>query len=125
MKKSTLQRCASSEATHLLRAKRKSLLRLWRSQSEEKDMITFEIALSTPSGIATVYLDDIAEFIATMEAEAVGIERRAGRRAELIGQPVLAGYVGPCWGGRTAEGIPIIRYEDTEAHIELVKELLA
>jgi len=88
-------------------------------------MMTFEIALSTPSGIATVYLDDIAEFMCTMETKAVGIEQRAGLRAELIGQPVLEGYVGPCWGGRTAEGVPIIRYEDTEAHIELVKEILA
>ena len=54
-------------------------------------MMTFEIALSTPSGIATVYLDDIAEFITTMETRAVGIEQRAGLRAELIGQPVLEG----------------------------------
>ena len=41
-------------------------------------MMTFEIALSTPSGIATVYLDDIAEFVCTMETKAVGIEQRAG-----------------------------------------------
>ena len=81
MKMSTLQRCASSETSCLLRPKRKSLLRLWRSQFDDKDMMTFEIALSTPSGIATVYLDDIAEFMNTMEAEAVGIEQCAGLRA--------------------------------------------
>jgi hypothetical protein len=36
-------------------------------------------------------------------------------RPELVGQPILAGFAGPCWGGMK-DGEPVIRYEDAESY---------
>jgi hypothetical protein len=33
-------------------------------------------------------------------------------RTELLGQPCFHGLAGPMWGGTTAEGEVIVRYED-------------
>ncbi len=40
-------------------------------------------------------------------------DRVGGRhlREELRGQPTIAGFCGPMWGGTTPNGSPIIRYE--------------
>ena len=40
-------------------------------------------------------------------------------RPELQGQPKIAGFVGPCWGGLSKTGEPIIRYEDRGTYAAL------
>ena len=51
--------------------------------------------------------DDIADLPVTI----TGINLNPRQRIELQHQPRLAGYAGPCWGGESADGRPIIRYE--------------
>lgn len=54
--------------------------------------------------------------------EALGYAIQQGRqggahlRAELRGQPCFVGIYGPMWGGTSAEGSPILRYETQEAY---------
>lgn len=81
--------------------------------------VTFEIAVRINTDVATVYTDDLAQFIDRFAAEVVGIEADCGIRHELHGYPKIAGYVGPCWGGLTENEDPIIRYEAQAAHIDL------
>ncbi|RYG90044.1 hypothetical protein EU803_15630 [Loktanella sp. IMCC34160] len=79
-------------------------------------MAAYEFVLSTDDGLVTVYSDDVAEFAEAMDTEIVGINVNPRQRPELQGHPRLSGYAGPCWGGTTATGEPIIRYEDSHAH---------
>lgn len=68
-----------------------------------------------------------AEVIETLTAPLVEFEERGFRftgqyqtgtqlREELRGQPKFEGLCGPMWGGTTAEGDPIIRYEDWDSY---------
>ena len=41
------------------------------------------------------------------------------RRAELQGQPKIAGFLGPFWGGLSQTGDAIIRYEDAGTYSAL------
>lgn len=70
-------------------------------------MATFEITMITATDVATVYVDDISEFIAAMDVRVVRTSRR------IIGLPVLAGYRGPLTTGRFENGEPVLRYEDS------------
>lgn len=76
---------------------------------------TFQIDVALPSGIATVYTDDLAEFIAAMECEVLKRASMAISDADLQGLPVLAGYIGPRLIERTADGAPVIQYRAFEA----------
>jgi hypothetical protein len=55
--------------------------------------------------------DPVAEF-AARGFTFTGPETHGGRREELRRQPKFEGLAGPMWGGTTAEGDAIIRYED-------------
>jgi hypothetical protein len=69
-------------------------------------MATFEIDIQTQSDVATVYVDDLSEFIETMNVSIVRTSRR------IVGLPVLAGYRGPIATGRFESGEPVLRYEE-------------
>ena len=81
--------------------------------------VTFEIVVRINTDVATVYTDDLGQFIGSFAAEVVCIEADPDIRRELHGFPKIAGYVGPCWGGLSENDDPIIRYEDHGAHIAL------
>lgn len=84
-------------------------------------MATYEFVMTTEDGAeATIYSDDVAQFCDAMEVEATGVFFRKSARVELQGEPKLSGFVGPCWGGRTPSGVPIIRYEDHAAYRAMV-----
>lgn len=82
-------------------------------------MATYEVVMTTEDGLVTVYTDDLAAFAVAMDAEILGENTNPNQRPELQGQPKMFGYVGPCWGGQTATGEPVIRYEDTAAYAAL------
>lgn len=82
---------------------------------------TFEFAVQMDDGVATLHTDEIDQFLDGFCAEIIGTETNTRLRKELQGQPKIAGYVGPCWGGLTALGDPIIRYEDHQAHLQLCR----
>lgn len=76
-------------------------------------MVVFEIVTMTDDcGPCRVMTDDLVAWVEDMGTRITGIETRATLRPELQGQPRLLGFAGPCWGGQTAIGEPIIRYED-------------
>jgi hypothetical protein len=54
--------------------------------------------------------DDVIAWAAVRGIEVAGENRNHRQRAELQGQPVLAGYCGPMWDGGP------IRYESPEAN---------
>lgn len=60
--------------------------------------------------------DNVLPSMSARGFELAGVETRPNLRPELIGQPKFAGATGPCWGGTTEDGKPIIRYEDQEAY---------
>ena len=72
-------------------------------------MATFEIELLTQTGSATVYTDDITEFVTAMNVPIT----RASR--SIVGLPKLAGYRGPIATGRVESDQPVLRYEDERA----------
>jgi hypothetical protein len=76
---------------------------------------TFKIDVAMPSGIATVYTDDLAEFIAAMDCQVLERASHAISDAALQGLPVLAGYIGPRLIEYTANGAPVIQYRAFEA----------
>lgn len=83
-------------------------------------MTTYEFAIHTDTDdVATIYTDELEQFLDNFDAEVVGIETNPTLRVELQGHPKIAGYIGPCWGGETINGDPIIRYEDHHAHLAL------
>ena len=66
-----------------------------------------------------IVTDDLAAWVEDMGTEITGTETRTRLRPELQGQPKIAGFVGPCWGGLSATGEPIIRYEDRGTYAAL------
>jgi hypothetical protein len=72
-------------------------------------MATFEIEILTQTGSATVYTDDITEFVTVMSVSVT----RASR--SIVGLPKLAGYRGPIATGRVESDQPVLRYEDERA----------
>lgn len=82
-------------------------------------MATYAFVVTTEEGRVTVYSDDVAEFAEAMGAEIIGTNQNPRQRPELQGQPKLLGYAGPCWGGVTDLGEPVIRYEDNAAYAAL------
>lgn len=83
-------------------------------------MALFEIIIMTDdNGMSRVVTDDLAAWVEDMDTAITGTETRSRLRAELQGQPVLAGFVGPCWGGLSNTGEPIIRYEDRGSYAAL------
>lgn len=83
-------------------------------------MTTYEFAIHTDTNdVATIYTDELEQFLDSFDAEVIGVETNPMRRPELHGYPKLAGYIGPCWGGLTSNGDPIIRYEDHHAYLAL------
>lgn len=53
--------------------------------------------------------------------EMTGINRNPRHRAELQGQPMFDGVMGPMWGGNRQHPDGIIRYECPETYEELSK----
>ena len=82
-------------------------------------MATYEFVMMTEDGLVTVYSSDVAAFAAAMKTKITGTATNPRLRTELQGQPRIAGYHGPCWGGQTYNGEPVIRYEDSAAYAAL------
>lgn len=83
-------------------------------------MALFEIVTMTDDhGMSRVLTDDLAAWVEDMGTDITGIETRTNLRIELQGQPKIAGFVGPCWGGLSNRGEPIIRYEDCGTYAAL------
>ena len=83
-------------------------------------MALFEIVTMTDDcGMSRVVTDDLAAWVEDMGTEITGTETRTRLRPELQGQPKIAGFVGPCWGGLSKTGEPIIRYEDRGTYAAL------
>ncbi|KIX16130.1 MULTISPECIES: hypothetical protein [Paracoccus] len=83
-------------------------------------MAIFEIVTMTDDhGMSRVHTDDLTAWAEDMGTEITGTETRTRLRPELQGQPILSGFVGPCWGGRSDAGEPIIRYEDSGTYAAL------
>lgn len=83
-------------------------------------MALFEIVTMTDdNGMSRVLTDDLAAWVEDMGTDITGIETRTNLRPELQGQPKIAGFTGPCWGGLSNAGEPIIRYEDRGTYAAL------
>lgn len=83
-------------------------------------MALFEIVTMTDdNGMSRVVTDDLAAWVENMGTMITGTETRASLRPELQGQPKIAGFSGPCWGGLSKTGEPIIRYEDRDTYAAL------
>lgn len=55
----------------------------------------------------------------TNDTEITGYAISKRLRPELQDQPKVSGFNGPCWGGFSQFGEPIIRYEDDETYRQL------
>lgn len=80
--------------------------------------MAFEIVQMVAGLPSTVYVDNIEEAAARLGLTFNGVETRTNLRPCLQGQPKIAGFVGPCYGGSIA-GVDVIRYEDRETYGEL------
>ena len=79
--------------------------------------MAYQIVVTTEEGMVSTYPDSSIEAWAEDNFTAItGTHHNPRNRAELQGHPKLAGFVGPCWGGLTDLGDPIIRYEDAETY---------
>ena len=81
--------------------------------------MVFEIVVMTEEGMTTIFPDCIEAWAEEMGASITGLSSNPRTRPELQGQPKIAGFNGPCWGGTTEQGEPIIRYEDAASYAEL------
>lgn len=81
--------------------------------------MTFQVVVMTEEGMSAVFTDCIETWAEDNCARVTGTNHNPRNRTELQGQPKLAGFIGPCWGGTTDRGEPIIRYEDTETYAAL------
>lgn len=81
--------------------------------------MAFEIVVMTEEGMTTIFPDSIEAWAEEMGASISGLSSNPHTRPELQGQPKIAGFNGPCWGGTTDHGEPIIRYEDAASYAEL------
>lgn len=83
-------------------------------------MAVFEIVtLTDDHGMSRVLTDDLAAWAYDTDTDITGTETRTSLRTELQGHPILSGFVGPCWGGLSRAGEPIIRYEDRGTYAAL------
>ncbi|VDC33985.1 hypothetical protein [Pseudogemmobacter humi] len=78
--------------------------------------MAFQIVQKIDGCHTTVFCDRIEEAIDRLGLAVTGVETRTSLRLCLQGKPKLAGFVGPCFGGVTDDGVEIIRYEDTETY---------
>ena len=81
--------------------------------------MAYQIVVTTEEGMTTVYPDCIEQWVEDMGTSITGISSNPRTRSELQGHPKIAGFIGPAWGGTTAQGEPIIRYEDKETYAAL------
>ena len=81
--------------------------------------MAFQVVVTTEEGMTSIYPDSIEAFAEDHFAEITGTHSNHRTRAELQGQPMMRGFIGPCWGGETETGDPIIRYEDAQAYADL------
>ena len=83
-------------------------------------MALFEIVtMSDDSGMSRVETDYLTAWVDDMGTEITGTETRANLRTELQGQPKIAGFLGPFWGGLSQTGDAITRYEDADTYSAL------
>lgn len=78
--------------------------------------MAYQIVVTTEEGMVSTYPDSIEAWAEDNYAEITGLSANPRTRPELQGHPKLADFVGPCWGGTTESGEPIIRYEDAETY---------
>jgi len=81
--------------------------------------MAYEIVVMTEEGMTKVNPDCIKQWVEDMGTSIIGVSSNPHTRAELQGHPKIAGFNGPCWGGTTANGEPIIRYEDSQSYAAL------
>ncbi|TCS59015.1 hypothetical protein EDD52_12345 [Primorskyibacter sedentarius] len=81
--------------------------------------MAFQVVVTTEEGMTSIYPDGIEAFAEDHFAEITGTHSNPRTRAELQGHPTMRGYIGPCWGGETETGDPIIRYEDAQDYADL------
>ena len=77
--------------------------------------MAFQIVQMIDGTPATIYTDSIEEAVDRLGLTLNGVETRTNLRPCLQGQPKIAGFVGPCYGGNEC-GVDVIRYEDHEAY---------
>lgn len=68
---------------------------------------------------STFTADQVIPSFSVRGFEFLRLEGRKTLRPELQGQPQFSGLYGPCWGGTTDDGKPIIRYETKSVYAEL------
>ena len=78
--------------------------------------MAYQIVTTSDEGETAVFTDCLTTWATENYAEIIGISANPRTRAELQGHPTIQGVVGPCWGGWTANGDPILRYEDAAAY---------
>ena len=76
-------------------------------------MAVFEIIVMTDDGMLKINPENLTDWAEDMELEITGTNTNHRQRKELLGHPKISGFVGPCWGGETDMGEPVIRYEET------------
>ena len=77
--------------------------------------MAFEIVQMIEGTPATIYVDSIEDAAKRLGLTVTGIETRTNLRPCLQGQPKIAGFVGPCYGGEVG-GVDVIRYEDIQSY---------
>lgn len=82
-------------------------------------MAIYEFVTMTEDGMAKVQTDVLQEYLADNDTEITGYAISKRLRPELQDQPKVSGFNGPCWGGFSQFGEPIIRYEDDETYRQL------
>jgi hypothetical protein len=77
--------------------------------------MAYQLVQEEAGNLATILTDDLLTTAKNLGLTITGVERRSNLRPCLQGQPKLAGYVGPSYGGEV-NGVPVIRYESTSFH---------
>lgn len=78
--------------------------------------MAYLIVTKSDDGETAVFTDCLTTWATENYAEITGTSANPRTRAELQGHPTMAGFIGPCWGGWTETGDPILRYEDSAAY---------
>ncbi len=78
--------------------------------------MAYQIVTTGDEGETAVFADCLTTWAADNYAEITGISSNPRTSAKLQGHPTMLGFVGPCWGGWTETGDPILRYEDAAAY---------
>ena len=79
----------------------------------------FEIVQTFDGKQQTTTVENIEAFAAVNNIAITGFHDNPRTREQLQGHPTLSGYAGPCWGGMSESGAPIIRYEDAQTYADL------